>query len=88
MYDDPRERLLDAIEFWSEITILNHRQVFGPVLELIWHLELLFIPYEGMDLMDGVVGIPLVVLWLRDAREISYVVKCGRASSALFLPSY
>ena len=36
--------------------------------------------------MDGVVDISLDVLWLRDAREIRYVVECGRASSALFLP--
>ena len=75
MYDDPRERLLDAIEFLSEITILDRRQVFSPALELIWHLELLFIPYEGTDLMDVVVGIPLAVLWLRDARKVDNVVE-------------
>ena len=75
MYHDPRKRLLDAIEFLSEITILDRCQVFVLVLELIWQLEFLFIPYKSTDLMDGVVGISLAVLWLRDAREVDNVVE-------------
>ena len=49
--------------------------MFGPELELIWQLELLFILYKGTDLMYGIVGIPLAVLLLRDAGEVDNVVE-------------
>jgi hypothetical protein len=54
--DDLHKHLLDVIEFFFEIYIVDVRQVFTPGMETIWQRKSLLIPNEPPHLMDGVVG--------------------------------
>src|SRR3954471_17254664 len=83
--DDSYQLRLDAKEFLSEVSVLDYRQAFGPVVEMSWGRKLLLVPYERPHVIDGVVGILLTARRLLDAGELCYVSEHMRAVPNNFL---
>ena len=73
MLHDFRYLVLDAEEVFSEIIIVDLRQLLGPSSETRWQCKHLAITDEALQVMEDVEGLLHAASRLLDAGELRYV---------------
>lgn len=71
--DDRRKALLDIIELFSYLVILEPPQAKGPVLKLRRQRKVLLVPHVRPHVMEGIVGLLDTARRLQDAGEVRIV---------------